>query len=462
MAEDRQCIEYGLELIADKRWSELAASLRKQHPADIAELIEAVDEEDRPRVFAITLPTAKPDVLAELEDRIGSDVLEHLTSMEISDIVEEMSPDDAADVLHYLSEERSQEVLRLMEDEESEEVRELLRYGEETAGGIMTPDFVSMPANLSVSEAIERIAYVDQDEPFYYTYVVDENGRCIGYIGLWELLKLRERGRKLDDLTHRDFVCASVETDQEECAHLMAKYDLSSLPVLDHEGKLVGRITVDDVMDVMEEEASEDIFRLAGSKDDELTYDSPLQASAARLPWLLITLVTGFVSSLLLRQFMTNLSSAIVLAFFVPIVMAMGGNTGIQSSTLMIRGLALGTLQGRKLGPLLTKEIASGAMMGVVCGLLIGGWARLVILWSPDAGILYPPWFLAVVVAVALFSAMTFAALFGALVPFLLHRFKIDPAVASGPFVTASNDICALLIYYFVTIGMIAVVRHFV
>lgn len=453
-------IEKALGLAAENRWTELNALLAELHPADIAEVVSYLEEEDSARVFAAIPADLKPDVLSELEERVGVDVLESLTNMEISDIIEDMPPDDAADVLTYLPEERSREVLQLMEDEESEEVRELLRYGEETAGGIMTPDVVSMPDYLTVAEAIEKIAWIDEDEPFYYTYVVDRNNVCTGYIGLWELLKVRDRNRKLSDLVHDDFVSAHVDMDQEECARLMAKYDLSSLPVLDGQGRLAGRITIDDVIDVMEEEASEDIFRLAGSDDEELTYDSAFQASRVRLPWLLITLVTGFVSSLLLKNFMTNLSEVIVLSFFVPIVMAMGGNTGIQSSTLIIRGLAVGSLQGRSMRKMLTKEILAGAMMGLVCGLIIGVWARLLIRWTPETVSSFSPLFLAVVVGISLFSAMTFAALFGAFVPIVLNRYKIDPAVASGPFVTASNDICALLIYYGVTIGMITGLGH--
>jgi magnesium transporter len=227
------------------------------------------------------------------------------------------------------------------------------------------------------------------------------------------------------------------------------------MPVLDWQNKLVGRITVDDIMDVIEEEASEDIFKLAGSSDTELEDTSPLQACKARLPWLLITLGTGFITSLIYKSFIHRLSltEILSLSFFIPIIMAMGGNTGIQSSTLIIRGIALGASHSRRIVKILMHEIMAGATMGLICGTTIGLWARLLIAHGGNTAI--APSFLALTVGVALFSAMAFAAVFGALVPVLLDRANIDPAVASGPFVSASNDIFALLIYYGVTLIMI-------
>ena len=239
----------------------------------------------------------------------------------------------------------------------------------------------------------------------------------------------------------------------EEVAKLIAKYDISAIPVVDEQGRLVGRITVDDVMDVMEEEASEDIVRLAGSDEAELTNESPLVALKARLPWLLITLVTSFVTSLILKAFMHDLSEILILTIFVPIVMAMGGSTGIQSSTLAVRGLALGTIDHRRIWHLFRKEMATGAMMGILCGAIIGAWVHYAL--RHDATVSVPAVYLSATVAVALFSAMTFAELYGAFVPVMLNRVKIDPAVASGPFVTASNDIAALLIYYVITVLLI-------
>jgi magnesium transporter len=277
----------------------------------------------------------------------------------------------------------------------------------------------------------------------------------MGYIGLWELLKLKDRTKTLGEMAHHHVVSATVDMDQERVGHLMSKYDLSALPVVDTQQRLVGRITWDDVMDVMEDEASEDLFLFAGSDDAELDYASPLQACKVRLPWLLITLGAGFITSTILKRFMLDLSQVFALSFFVPIVLAMGGNTGIQSSTLIIRGLAVGALEGRGITKLLGRELAAGAIMGVFCGLIMGIWAHILISFSPGQGTEFSPLYLAFTVGLALFAAMSFAAIFGAFVPIVLNRAEIDPAVASGPFVTASNDILALLIYYGVAIALI-------
>ncbi len=441
--------------IKEELWEQLSGVFENLHPADIAEIINHAPASAHNKLFDLLDDEIKPDVLAELDDQAEADILEELSDEEISDIVEEMAPDDAADVLGELEEDRSEEILGLMEDEESEEVRELLQYGEETAGGIMTSDFVAVQASMTATEAIDYIAELDLDEPLYNLYVVDQDGRLTGWIQLWELLKKTNHNMTLEELADKETISVHTETDQEEVARLASKYDLSSLPVLDWQNKLVGRVTADDIMDVIEEEASEDIFKLAGSSDSELEDTSPLQACKARLPWLLITLGTGFISSLILKSFMKHLSLAeiVALSFFVPIIMAMGGNTGIQSSTLIIRGIALGASHSRRIMKIISHEIIAGATMGLICGTTIGLWASFVI--TQDGGAAVAPSYLALTVGIALFSAMTFAAVFGALVPVLLDRMKIDPAVASGPFVTASNDIFALLIYYGTTLVMI-------
>lgn len=441
--------------IKGELWDQLPKFFEELHPADIAEIINLAPANVQNKLFELLSDEIKPDVLAELDEQAGADILEELTAEEISDIVEEMAPDDAADVLGEMEDERSAEILNLMQDEDSEEVRELLQYDEETAGGIMTPDFVAVRESMTASEAIEYIGAMELDEPFYHLYVIDSEGCLFGWIQLWELLKQANRNIPMGELAEKDLIFVHTDTDQEEVARLASKYDLSSLPVLDWQNKLVGRITVDDIMDVIEEEASEDIFKLAGSSDTELEDTSPMQACKARLPWLLITLATGFITSLILTSFDQHLKLAGIgaLIAFVPIIMGMGGNTGIQSSTLIIRGIALGASHSKKIMRIITHEIIAGATMGLICGVTIGLWAHFLI---ASKGIpIIAPSYLAFTVAIALFSAMAFAAVFGALVPVLLDRMKIDPAVASGPFVTSSNDIFALLIYYGVTLIMI-------
>ncbi len=454
MSDSNRIKEQVAFCIKGELWDQIPKLFEELHPADIAETINHAPANTHNILFELLNDDIKPDVLAELDDQAEADILEELTDEEISDIVEEMAPDDAADVLGEL-EERSEGILGLMETEESEEVRELLQYDEETAGGIMTSDFVAVQASMTASEAIDYIAELDLDEPLYNLYVIDLEGRLTGWIQLWELLKKTNHGMTLEELADKETISVRTDADQEEVAKIASKYDLSSLPVLDANDRLIGRVTADDIMDVMEEEASEDIFKLAGSSDSELEDTSPLQACKARLPWLLITLGTGFISSLILKSFMNHLSIAeiVALSFFVPIIMAMGGNTGIQSSTLIIRGIALGASHSRRIMKIITHEIIAGATMGLICGTTVGLWAGFVI--AKEGSSVIAPSYLALTVGIALFSAMAFAAVFGALVPVLLNRAKIDPAVASGPFVTASNDIFALLIYYGITLLMI-------
>lgn len=441
--------------IRGELWEQIPRYFEELHPADIAEVINHAPASAQNRLFDLLDDAIKPDVLAELDDQAEADILEELSDEEISDIVEEMAPDDAADVLGELKDEQREDILGLMENQESDDVRELLRYDEDTAGGIMTSDFVAVRASMTAQAAIDYIGSLELDEPVYYVYVVDAEGRLTGWIQLWELLKQTNRHMTLKVLAHSETISVHTDTDQEAVARLATKYDLSSLPVLDGQNRLVGRITVDDILDVIEEEATEDIFKFAGSSDVELDDTSPLQACKARLPWLLITLATGFITSLILTSFDNHLKMAGIgaLIAFVPIIMGMGGNTGIQSSTLIIRGIALGASHSRRIVRIITHEIIAGATMGLICGSTIGLWAHFLIA-SKGVPIIAPA-YLALTVAVALFSAMAFAAVFGALVPVLLDRIKIDPAVASGPFVTSSNDIFALLIYYGVTFVMV-------
>jgi magnesium transporter len=454
MATKHKAEEHVLSLVEREDWEQVAIAISTWHPADIADLIEASSDDDHRKLFDLVREDTKPDVLAELEREAETDLVESMTNSELSDIVEEMAPDDAADVLGELPEERTETVLQLMEAEESEDVRKLLGYEEESAGGIMTTDVVVMREQQTVEEALQAIAYFDTSERFHYANIIDRSNRLIGYIDVWELLRERNRGRRLGELAHRDFKAAVVTMDQEEVAHLMRRYDLAVIPVVDEAGILVGRITADDVIDVIEEEASEDIFKMAGSDDAELDDRSVLKSCMVRLPWLFMTLFGSVITSLILRHFHSYLSSLIVLAAFVPAVLAMGGNTGIQSSTLVVRSLALGTIRQGKLLSILGREILTGGLMGLICGSVIGIVARFVV--GNPGNLPFAAVHVGAVVGLALFSAMTFAALFGALVPLVLDRCRIDPAMASGPFVTITNDISALLIYFGVTILMLS------
>ncbi len=445
------------DLIEQKDWQSVSLIFAKTHPSDIALIIEHSDEEQQPSLFDLIPEDLKPDVLAELEEQ-ADEVLESLTPAEISDLVGEMAPDDAADILGELSDEQSDEILDLMDKEDSEDVRKLMEYPEDTAGGIMTSDVIAVREHLTAQEALDSIAGVDIDEPFYSINIVDDKEKMIGYVEIWELLIKKDKSLKISDMAHRSFIAANVLTDQEEVARLISHYNITVLPIIDDNGTLVGRVTPDDVIDVLQEEASEDIFRLAGSDDSELEQHSVLKSCMTRLPWLFITLFGGFVTSLIYSAFSNRLSDIATLSFFVPAVMAMGGNTGIQSSTLIVRSIALGTMPKHNVMVFLGKELAIGAVMGLVCGALIGTYAYILVTYFDISTSALQPHHLAGIVSSSLFCAMTFAAVFGSCVPILLARFKVDPAVASGPFITIVNDISALAIYFTITLLLLIMI----
>jgi len=445
--------EHILYLIQDEQWDQVAIILASLHPADVADIIERAPKDSTEHLFSILSDELKPDVLSELESITESDVLESLTNAELSEIIEDMDPDDAADVIGDLPRKRSSKVLDLMDDEEAKDVRRLLKYEEDSAGGIMTTDVVCMDSNRTVAEAIEAIAHLDEDEPFINAYIVNATNKFIGYIDIWQLIREKNRQRPLKELCHTDYIAVNVADDQEDVAHILSQYDLSAVPVVDDDGYVVGRITVDDIIDVIEDEASEDIFHLAGSDDSELETHSAIRSCIARLPWLMVTLIGGLLISIILKQFHDIISNVIILGAFVPAVLAMGGNTGIQASTLVVRTIALRSLEGRRITSLLIREVIVGTIMGSICGISIGAWVLLMLHRSPDPS--FSSIKLASVVAISLFTSMSFAAVFGASVPLILNKFKIDPAVASGPFVTITNDLAALLIYFGVTISLL-------
>ena len=418
------------------------------HPADLAEILEELEDSERLSVIETLDDDVAAETIAEADSETQLQIIEQLDTETASDIIEEMDPDEAADLLQDMDQDRAREILDHMDLDEASDVKKLLQHDEYTAGGIMTTEYAAIFEDFTVANAFSHMRLVAPDiEIIYYMYVLDNQDRLKGVISIRDLLSATP-SMPVSEIMDTDLVTVSPETPQEEVANILNKYDYMAIPVVTGQGQILGVVTVDDVMDVIEEEATEDIMKLAGTSEEELTNTSPLQACRARLPWLLITLGTGFITSTILKYFMNEFKEVIALVFFVPVVMAMGGNTGIQSSTLVIRGLALNSFNSGDLFKRLLREIAAGAMMGLACGLVVGLWAEYLIATGEAASANFSAIYLAMTVGLAMVGAMTFAAMFGAMVPILFDRFKIDPAVASGPFVTSSNDIFALLIYY--------------
>lgn len=427
------------------------------HPADLAEILDDLEDSERISIIENLDEETAADTLAEADSETQLQIIEQLDTETASEIIEEMDPDEAADLLQDMDQDRAREILEHMDLDEASDVRKLLEHDEYTAGGIMTTEFASIYEDFSVANAFSHLRLIAPDiEMIYYLYVTDSNERLRGVVSIRDLLSANP-SLSVADIMDEDIVSVTADTPQEEVANLIGKYDYMAVPVVNSHQKIIGVVTVDDVMDVMEEEATEDLFKFAGSTDEELNYNTALQACKARLPWLLITLGTGFITSIILKFFMNEFKEVIALVFFVPVVMAMGGNTGIQSSTLVIRSLALDSFTTPDLIKRLMREISAGALMGLVCGLVVGLWAEYLMRSGEASAMHHSSVFLSLTVGLAMMCAMTFAAMFGALVPIVFDKLKIDPAVASGPFVTSSNDIFALLIYYGVSILLLSV-----
>ncbi len=452
MNEEIDIVSHIETLLDEKLWGQAASELAKMQPADIAEILSRYEIEIQIQLFNDLPDDVKPDVMSELSPESIEAISSTLPSAEVSDIVDEMEPDDAADMLGGLDKETSSQIIEQMDDEAADEVRMLMTYPEDSAGGIMTTDLISMKQSQTVLEALDTIASNEDGEHVYQIYVVDDDKKLVGIVSIWKLLHQRNRNVLLSDIMDVETFAVRTDMDQEEVAHTMSKYDLSVIPVVDASGELLGRITHDDVIEVIQEEAEEDIFMMAGSNDEELGNVSSLKSCAIRLPWLSITLIGGFITTALINIFSKQFSTLILLVAFIPNVMAMGGNTGIQSSVLLVREIASGSARRHSLGQLFLHELRTGALMGLLCGIGIFIWTIVMLEFDSSAATLAcSSWYLAAVVGLALFAAMGFAAGFGAMIPILMERLNIDPAVASGPFITVINDIAACLIYYAIT-----------
>ncbi|GJM43659.1 MAG: magnesium transporter MgtE [Gemmatimonadota bacterium] len=411
---------------------------RDSEPADLAAACRHLQEDDIVELLKLLPEEISADVIVELGDDLREDILQRLTPKEIADVVEEMATDDAADVVSELEEAKAVEVVDLLEEEDRREIAVLLSYPEDSAGGIMRLEVVWVRSDRTAARAIEKIRelYGEVREDFYIVYVTDREGTLLGRIPLPRLI-LADPDARVTDVMEEIGQQAYAEQDQEEVAKIFRKYDLVSLPVVDRDQKLLGVITVDDIVDVIHEEAEEDYSRLAGTDEEEFQEESVLRKASLRLPWLVTGLVGGVLSAVVLSRFETSLRSVIALTFFVPVIMAMGGNVAIQSSAVMVRGLALGEINARDGMARLGRELGVSVITGAVCAILIffAAW-----LWWNDIR-------LGIVVGGAMLAVILISTSVGAFVPLSLDRFRIDPALATGPFVTTSNDILGILIY---------------
>lgn len=428
-------------LIEAKQAPKLRAIMLAAHPADIAELCAHMPGEHRRYLFDSLDAHTAAAVILEIDGSTRHELIRDYDARRLSALVEEMKSDDAADFVSELPPELAAKILKQIEPEESAEVRQLLAHEEDTAGGIMALELVAVAPERTVEEAINEIRKkADEIETINHVYVVDHDQRLLGTVHLKQLI-LANPYTPLHEIMNRDVIAVQAGTDQEEVAKLARKYDLLSVPVVDAQGRLAGRITYDDIVDVMQEEAAEDLARVAGVDENEEPREASIfRICRLRLPWLIVGLLGEIVAATVLTQFSHALDKVISLVFFIPIITAMGGNAGIQASAIVVRGLATGEIDFSDTLRRLSKEFRIAVLNGLLCGLIIFlvvafGWK------SPVIGVL---------IATSLMIVIMSASVVGGTVPLALKRFNVDPAIAIGPFITISNDILGLLIYMWI------------
>lgn len=431
-------------LLHDGEEEALQIFLRLVRPEDIAEWLDLLTVEDRQRILNVLDHDAAGTVLTDTTASIRAELVEELKPERLARIAEALPADEAADLIGELEVEESEEVLHHISTEDEEVLRKLLTYPEDTAGGIMNPEVVALRPAATVDDAIRYLRTADEDTITAAVYVIDGLNRLLGFVRLRRLVTARPAAR-LGDIMSTDVISVSVDTDQEEVADLVDKYDFMAIPVVDGDQRLMGAVTVDDVLGVIEEEATEDIYKMAGSSAEEEGSESILHIARYRLPWLLVCLAGTQLSSFVLLLASHRVNMYEQMSVFTAAIMAMAGNTSLQSSTTTVRRLALDTLPRTRFLRHILREVAVALLMGVVCG----GVASLLALLFHNNPLI------GLALGLAMAIGMSAASLLGTAMPLVLDLLDIDPAVASGPLVSTINDSLALTVYFLVATGVL-------
>ena len=426
-------------LIEEKNDQQLEFLLHDLHHADIAEILDELDFEEATYVFKVLDSEKTAEILLELEDDLRENILSRLSPKEIAEELDELETNDAADIIAELSKSKKEEVIsELLDVEHAKDIVELLRFDEDTAGGIMHKELVKVNENWNVLTCIKEMRIQAENiSRVHSIYVVDDEDKLKGRLSLKDLLTTSSR-TPITEVYIKKLNFVKVDTEDVEVARIMQRYDLEAIPVVDELGRLVGRITIDDIVDVIKDEADKDYQLAAGISQDVEADDSILELTKARLPWLVLALLGGFVTVKVLGLFEGAMLNHGNLFFFTPLIAAMAGNVGVQSSAIIVQGLANNTLSGSIFNRLL-KEVSLSLLNGIILASILFLGTHFLL----DVDII-----IGIIVAVALISVIIIASLIGTFVPLLLEKFGIDPALATGPFITTSNDICGILIYF--------------
>lgn len=416
-------------LLEEQDAGRLRERLAAIHPADLARALRELAVGEQVTLFRHLPRDQAGAVLTEMDDPSLLALVQALDQGEVSEILDRMPPDEAADVVETLPEEQAEQILDRLPEKESEEIQELLQYGESTAGGIMTPEFVAVHEDMAVGQALEHLRKSASGEGAFYVYVVDDHDHLVGVVPLRRLITA-DPATPVHAIRRPDVVSVTADTDQEEVARLVTKHNLLAVPVVSRDNRLLGTVTVDDVIDVIHEEATEDIHKLAGVAGDETIFDAPTKAVRRRFFWLLVNLPTALLAATVVGLFEASIREMAVLAVFMPIVAGMGGNAGIQTFTVIVRAIALGDLTLVNTRKILVREALIGLANGIGTGLVAG---LIAYLWKGNA-------LLGLILGLAMITNMLVAGLAGTLIPVALRLLRVDPAVATGVIVTTFTD----------------------
>jgi len=419
----------------------LVKLIRKTHPADLAVVFRYFNDEEQTQVFSIMVEDGQAvEFLVELDDTLIANLLENESPERIAAVIQESSANDQSFILSTLDDEQAQSVIDLLKTEEQEEIEELMGYPEDSAGAMMTTNVFTLYQNTTCRDALKSLQDQSEAEMVFYLYITDEDDRLVGVASL-RALATTPPDTILKDIMVKRVHTVRPETDQEEVAQIVAQYNYLAVPVLDEDDQLLGIVTVDDVVDVIREEATEDFLQMAGAgKDREILLKSSWENARARLPWLFASWIGGIFAASIIGTFEHLLESIIALAAFIPVIIGMGGNIGTQSSTIIVRGIATGRIEIGSELKVMWKEVRVGIILGALYGLLLGAFAKFRFI---DADPM-----LGIVVGLSIGCSMLLAVAVGTFVPMFLRKVDIDPAVASGPFVTTSIDILGVLFYF--------------
>ena len=436
---DQQLLSDISDLIGSKSETLLKNILADIYPADIALIIDNLEEQEGLELFKLLNDETQAEVLLELGEYQKEFILDHLSTGEISEIVGEMDSDDATDIIGDLEEDKAEDVLGQMEAEDSSEVKELLNYPEDSAGGIMQKEYVTVNAADSINRAVEIIREEAPDnEHLYHVWITDDSGRLQGIVSLKKIIvALDTPSVIMADIMSTEVISVTVDTDREEVAAIMRKYDLVSVPVVDENQRVAGKISFDDIAEIMEEEFTEDVAKIVGSDAEELESKSPFQVAWLRLPWVLITLGIQFLAGVVINYYDETLAKVLLLTSFMPIISAISGNTGLQASAMTVRALATGGISLNRWAEPVKRSLQISLIIGSICGLIIG---LIGAFWFGKA-------IFGIVVGISMLISINISAFVGTTTPLLSKRLGFDPAITVGPFETAFQDVVGITVF---------------